>query len=334
MKELKRIHLKNVSLSPAEAIGFAEILPECSHIAHVSIMENPQISALTTATDEATQEEAAALYASLMVAARLSHTLICIDVDVPSSDSSEVVKALAKQVVAYCLRNMETFSEIPELNPAYKEIEMPDVLMHLVGHGEDYTGDEDESPAPDEDYIVGGTGVVKALSYCLSQKETDRRRQSGTLTPRSRTENEEDSGKAKTMSKNLLNSARNIRARLQPALAREARAGDEMAYRRLLFLDQTLQGMIQRFEDEYPETRLQHADAASTHSSAQSTSPPNSSVPTISTNLTENGTPESDDDEPKALRSRHNSDVSLASRALSLEEGACIDWDTAFVPSF
>jgi hypothetical protein len=236
MKELKRIHLMDVSLSPAEAIGLAEVLPECSHLAHVNILENPQISALTTATDEATQEEAAALYASLMVAARVSHTLICIDVDVPGPDSSEVVKALARQVVAYCLRNMENFSEIPELKPVQKEIVIPDVLLHLVGHTEGYSENHDnDPPAPDDDYIVGGTGVVKALSYCLLQKATDLRRQSvptgGTVTPRTRANTLEESGKAKTMSKNLLDSARNIRSRLQPALAREARAGNDMAYR-------------------------------------------------------------------------------------------------------
>ncbi|KAF2709880.1 RNI-like protein [Pleomassaria siparia CBS 279.74] len=329
MKELKRIHLMDVSLSPAEAIGLAEILPECSHIAHVNILENPQISALTTATDEATQEEAAALYASLMVAARFSHTLICIDVDVPGPDQNEVVKALARQVVAYCLRNMESFSEIPELKPEQKEIEIPDVLIHLVGHSEGYSeGNDNDPPAPEDDYIVGGTGVVKALSYCLLQKATDLGRESlpasGAVTPRGRADTLEESGKAKTMSKNLLTSARNIQSRLQPALTREARAGNEMGYRRLLFLDQTLQGMIQRFEDEYPETRLQPTDDASTHSSAASTSPPGSSVPTLSTTITEHGSHESDDndDEPnRMVRSRHNSDVSLASRALSLEEG-------------
>src|SRR5207237_907116 len=58
-----------------------------------------------------------------------------------------------------------------------------------------------------------------------------------------------------------------------------------------------------------------------TRSSAPSTSTPASTVPTLSISITENGGHESDDDEPKALRSRHNSDVSLASRALSLEEG-------------
>jgi hypothetical protein len=343
LQDLKRIHLMDVSLSPEHAIGLAEVLPECAALAHVSILENPQITAVATATDEATQEEAAALYASLMVAAKLSHTIMCIDVDVPGQDSSEVVKALAKQVVAYCLRNMENYSDIPELRkPAQKDVEVPDVLMNLV---EDVKGAESQTPAADSDYIVGGTGILKALNYCLLQKATDLRRTSvyasGTSTPRSRAEDSEESAKARKMSKDLLEGARNIRSRLQLALVREARAHNEMGYRksfsfatfshctqssqgigRLLFLDQTLQGMIQRFEDEYPETRLPATDAASSHSSIPSTSPPASSVPTISTNNTDVfGSPESDEDEPKALRSRHNSDVSLASRALSLEEG-------------
>jgi len=86
--------------------------------------------------------------------------------------------------------------------------------------------------------------------------------------------------------------------------------------------------MIQRFEDEYPETRLSAPDANSIHSTSQlSTSPPPSTIQTLSTSITESEHPsnshaDSDDDEgPKVLRSRHNSDVSLASRALSLEEG-------------
>jgi hypothetical protein len=79
--------------------------------------------------------------------------------------------------------------------------------------------------------------------------------------------------------------------------------------------------MIQRFEDEYPETRLQANDTASTHSSVPSTSPPASTVLTHSTSITDAGAQDSDEDEPKALRSRHNSDVSLASRAQTLEEG-------------
>jgi hypothetical protein len=329
LPDLKRLHLIDVSMTPAQAIGLAEVLPECPQLAHINILENPQISALSVATDEASQEEAAALYASLMAAARVSHTLICVDVDVPSPEQSEVVKALAKQVVAYCLRNMETITEIPELKEAQKEVEIPDVLLNLVGHTEGSNVNKGHSePAPDDDYIVGGTGVVKALSYCLLQKASDSRRTSlpasGTVTPRVETENE--NVKAKTMSTNLLESARNIRSRLQPALVREAQSGNDLAYRRLLFLDQTLQGMIQRFEDEFPETRLPQPDAASITSQLSASSPTSASqilsASATDTERTWTTTGDfSDDEEPKALRSRHNSDVSLASRALSLEEG-------------
>ena len=105
---------------------------------------------------------------------------------------------------------------------------------------------------------------------------------------------------------------------------------------RLLFLDQTLQGMIQRFEDEYPECRL-HAATPSKFASATpgaAPSPPASTVPVLVTTGADPGPgpepgPEpdaahdsdADEDAPATLRSRHNSDVSLASRALAMEEG-------------
>ena len=71
-----------------------------------SILENPQMSALASSKDETSREEACALYASLMAAVRVSSSIIAIDVDVPTADAGEVVQALAKQVVAYSLRNM------------------------------------------------------------------------------------------------------------------------------------------------------------------------------------------------------------------------------------
>lgn len=248
LKGLRRIHLNGVSLSPADVIGLAEVLPECAHIAHVDMLENPQITTLAEATDEETQEEAAAVFTSLTMAAKVSRTLICVNIDVPASGNNEVVKALAKQVVAYCLKNMENYHEdVPELKDGElgyeeEEVAIPDVLLHLVGHeiGRPSTV-ESETPAPDEDYIVGGIGLSKALSYCLSQKATELRGRSipvsGTATPRStRPEDLEESGKAKAMSKNLLEYARNIRARVQPALVRVARTGSDMSYRRFFLV--------------------------------------------------------------------------------------------------
>lgn len=325
-KDLKRLHLMNVDLKPEDAIAIAEVLPDCPQIAHLNILENPQISRVAASTDEETQEEAAALYASLTLAAKLSRTLVCVDVDVPAPEQGQVVKALAKQVVAYCLRNIEAINEVPELQSAPKEVELPQILMHFVGPDDAYCDNSNApTPAPDEDYIVGGTGIAKALSYCLSHKSADLQRisvpNSGTSTPQSRIQESEEPSKARAMSKNLLDTARNTRSRIQPALAREAKAGDHLSYRRLLFLDQTLEGMIQRFEDEYPETRLQPFDTASSQSSVPSTSPPASSVPTLGNSIPELNQPESEEDELMTLRSRHNSDVSLASRYMSEEEG-------------
>lgn len=233
--ELKRLHLQNVGLKPADAIAIAEILPDCPQIAHVNVLENPEIERVTTSTDEETQEEAAAMFASLTLAAKLSRTLICVDIEVPAPEMNEVVRALAKQVVAYCLRNIESLNEVPELQAIPREVELPDVLAHLVGPSDDHLADGTIQTAPDNDYIVGGTGIVKALSYCLSHKDADLRRgsqaASGTATPRNRIDDAEEPSKARAMSKNLLDTARNTRARIQPALIREAKGGNDLNYR-------------------------------------------------------------------------------------------------------
>lgn len=252
MPALKRIHLSDVSMTPDQAIALAEILPESPTLAHVSMMENPRLMALASAKAEVNQEEACALYASLMAAVRVSKTIVCIDIEVPSPESSEIVKAIAKQVVAYCLRNMERgpVAEISEPTVASAEpsssdspiegneedVAMPDVLLHLVGHQGRIEAvsddDSDDEPAPDEDYVIGGTGLVKALGICLRNRGNHSRRPSGertfsdagsgTVTPRTPIKG----GKAKEMSKNLLWSARKIRARLQPALVKERAIGN------------------------------------------------------------------------------------------------------------
>jgi hypothetical protein len=236
--ELRRIHLTNVDMAPSQAIALADVLGECPHLAHINILNNPQLTALAEATEEETQEEACALYASLMAAARVSTSLISIEVDIPTPENSEIVKALAKQVVAYCLRNMERSypvipsptdqnSETSNTTHEFKEVHVPDVLLHLVGDSE---GQHDETPAPDNDYIVGGQGVVKALKYCLADLKSV---QSGMATP---LEAPEVGAKARTVSKNLLDSARKIRVRLQPALITEAKGSDEMAFRKYILI--------------------------------------------------------------------------------------------------
>lgn len=360
MPIIKRIHLSDCAMSPEQAIALAEIFPDAAGLAHVSLLENPKLSALANATDEANQEEACALYASLMAAVRVSKSIICIDIDVPSPESSEVVKALAKQVVAYSLHNMErgpvaeiaeTVSSFGGPLPEEKEVEVPEVLVHLVGRGDDDVHDDadDDEPTPDEDYVIGGTGVVKALGICLKNRSSDSRPSSFHRTASDNILTARNGGKAKEMSKNLLGSARKIRARLQPALLKEARSGDRMSYSilpfstprpthanthldKLLFLDQTLERMIKRFEDEYPETRLptrfQPLDAM--HASPSETSILSAAAAAAAHGLDnypvsdhEHAINSEDDDGTisRPMLSRHNSDVSLASRALSQEEG-------------
>ena len=173
----------------------------------------------------------------------------------PSPENGEVVKALAKQVVAYCLRNMDrtmshaittpltaTLSKPHGVEDA-RFVTIPDVLVHLVGNLEnDPKIQDDGEPAPDEDYIVGGNGIVKALQYFLSEEAADLRRgslsASGTVTPIERHEHAgheiKRKGKAKEVSKELLESARKLRARLQPALVKEFTSGDEINYSKLV----------------------------------------------------------------------------------------------------
>ncbi|KAL1842170.1 hypothetical protein VTJ49DRAFT_5943 [Mycothermus thermophilus] len=372
---LKRIHLADCAMSPEQVMAIAEILPEVPGLAHVSFLENPQLVELATnATTGETQEEACALFASLLAAARVSTSLVAIDIEVPSEQSSDLVKALAKQVVAYCLRNMEVATaattaaeaEVAKLEPQY-----PHALQRLVGH--DVTSatdlDADVDAAPDEDYVIGGTGVVRALACCLKNRGEDDAeggRPSGEFmrdvengaapTPIAGGSGGGGGGgaKAKETSKHLLLSARKIRLRLQPAIDKaRATASDSHNYYRLMFLSNTLEGIIRRFEDEFPDTRLSPApDSAidlpkdgvdgSRDKTDANSSQPNPSDPTTATAV--NGTtanpaasdndPDPDEPDGATIRppalSRSNSLMSLSSKALAHEEGRVLRAGHAF----
>lgn len=374
MGELKRIHLADVNLTSEHAIALAEILAECPKLCHLNILENTELAKLAAAKDAADQEEACALYASLMTAVRVSRSLIAVDIEVPTSDNNEVVKALASQIVAYSLRNLERGALVEELpdnsvDPTSSDtplVPVPDILLHLVGHVEGASAPETDEPATDEDYVIGGTGVVKALGVCLGNADRHNNDSlgeispppSGASTPLRRVSAPNTSRRPRNMSKNLLESARKIRVRLQTALIREDQAGNDVNYReflslnlfisrrtnniylgRLLFLDATLDGMIQRFEDEYPETRMPGnstgavppvvVEAGSQHSShdevADETHTPDSGVHD-GENLDEAVDADHflDDEEagqyPIRL-SRASSNTSLHSKALTTEEG-------------
>ncbi|KAJ6443365.1 cell wall biogenesis protein Mhp1 [Purpureocillium lavendulum] len=340
MVDLKRIHLEDVHMTSEQAIALVEVLPEVRSLAHINVLGNEELVKLADARTEEAQEEACALYASLLAATRVSRSLVCVDIEVPSDQAGEIVKAMAKQVVAYCLRNMERIPDA-EINSAMasamsdarngseaKDPPYPDVLAHLVGHDvlDQNELSEDNDSAPDEDYVIGGTGVVKALTCCLKNHGDDSGRQSGEFvrdmengdvaTPASLP----TGGKAKDMSKHLLAGARKIRIRLQPALNKaKSTSGDEQTLRKLMFLDNTLQGIIKRFEDEYPDTRepvTEEAVRASpkrTPSEELSTSVPTGDDSAVAVSDNED---ESEIHPPKSL-SRSNS----MAKSLAEEEG-------------
>jgi hypothetical protein len=251
MTSLKRIHLNDVGLSADHAIALAEILPECPSLAHLSILDNPPITELMNSKDGAAQEEACALFASLMAAVRVSHTIIAIDIEVPSADSNEIVKALASQVIAYTLRNME-HGALRELESTASSKgdpnkDAPEILLHIVGHMDGYEENHDaDEPAPDDDYLMGGNAIVKALGVCLGTADEKSRAVSRNISP-NRTPSASGTAtprlgatglkpvthkKPRDMSKQLLESARKIRTRLKPALIREDRAGNDFNYRK------------------------------------------------------------------------------------------------------
>lgn len=340
MGTLKRIHLEDVEMTPEQAIAVIEVLPEVRQLAHINLLGNAELMKLADATTEEAQEEACALYASLLAAARVSKSIICVDIEVPKDNAGEIVKAMAKQVVAYCLRNMERFPDTEvraAVASALSETEgqisrsppYPDVLVHLVGHDvfDEYESADDNEDGPDEDYVIGGTGVVKALTCCLKNRGDESRRQSGefvrdvengvTRPPASLP----TGGKAKDMSKHLLAGARKIRLRLQPALNKaKANPDDEQNLRKLMFLDDTLQGIIKRFEDEYPDTR----EPAYKPRPRSSTKTQVEEIPQITLPNEESNLTLSDNEEEAELNgakqlSRSNS--MLLSKTLAEEEG-------------
>ncbi|KAL7944669.1 hypothetical protein V8C42DRAFT_78363 [Trichoderma barbatum] len=343
MQTLKRLHLSDVNLSAEQAIAIVEVVPEARHLCHLSLLGNADIVALASAKTEEAQEEACALYASLMAATRLSKSMICVDIEVPHEEAGEIVKAMAKQVVAYCLQNIEHLHDA-EINKAVatalaeakgeshdsKTTGYPDVLAHLVGH-DVLVHDEfdDDGSGPDEDYVIGGTGVVKALACCLKNRGDESRRASGEFFREVDAGEEEPfvgprlptGGKAKDLSKHLLAGARKIRLRLQPALNKaRASPGDELNLRKLNFLDDTLQGIIRRFEDEYPDTR-EHTEDAATQAPASRTEAEilSSSPPTMEDAVAAGSDPEDEGElgAPQTL-SRSNS---ILGKKLAEEEG-------------
>lgn len=237
MRELRKLALAHTGMSPDQAIALAEVLPEIPLLAHFSIVDNLQLSPSgKLAASSGAVEELAALYTALVAAIKVSKTIVRVDIDEPGADASSVIKMLAQRMLAYLLRNMEAgavdwtldalmSSREPAANPDPPPIKAAAADQDEEDDGpHSYDYDENGVWCEEEKYVVGGTGVVKALGVCLGNRSGNAHAQG--LPPLQRSmslnslnmEPEEGPERANEMSKALLLRARTIKERIQPAL--------------------------------------------------------------------------------------------------------------------
>jgi len=358
MKALRKIDLSGTSMTSDHAIALCEILPEIKLLSFFRITDNPLIQSGHSDMDEGSMEEGAAVYIALVAAVKVSKTIVRVDIDEAGSSAGEVIHALSRRLLAYCLRNMEAGAteedwtvDTVTVSRDRSELKLapPDVSVNVgdleeEDRGANYEYDGDGVWQDEENYVVGGTGVVKALGVCLGNKPHHGARsnllnglprlQKAETTNSIGASGEDGVGqeKANEMSKALLTRARSIKARIQPAL-RKAYTGDveELHHRRLLFLDETLYRVIHRFEEEYPECRQPLPSIIEPECAASSST---STVPIhmISTQMKHDDAEFEHDDSsfsPTAATtthilkpsSRRGSEVSLHSKYLQNEEG-------------
>ncbi|KAI5804399.1 hypothetical protein EDC01DRAFT_418174 [Geopyxis carbonaria] len=353
---LRKIDLSNTSMNPDHAIALSEILPEIPMLSYFKFSENPLIPSGKTKMDEGSLEEGAALYTALNVAVKISKNIVRVDMDEPGPAAGEVIRNLSRRLLAHCLKNMESCSPemedysgtIPSMHRDSSELTLSRQTSlettEAAGDEEDvpvanYEYDDDGVWRDEENYVVGGTGVVKALGVCLGNKPHNCRPNGHGLASLQRTDTmssigtlgEDDVGseKAGEMSKALLTRARMIKERIQPAL-QKAYTGEieEFHHRRLLFLDETLFRVIHRFEEEYPECKQPLPTIS--EPPIPPASPPQEPVSTFSHSIIPNDGDDLDDcaspsssstTEISKPLSRRASEVSLHSRYLEKEEG-------------
>lgn len=251
---IRKIQLANTDMTADHAIALSEVLPEIPMLAHLDITDNAGLLGVAVSDGDAEpREEGAALFTALVAAVKVSKTIVRVDTDDLGAGTGEVVKALARRVLAYCLRNMEAGA----CEDWTVDMDLAPSPTSAHANGDDDDDDDDDllghdGPGGEDNYVVGGTGVVKALGVCLGNKPTGRRT-SGSGIGRNgmlqrvetgdsmgsyvTVEDEGDcgeEGKAGEMARMLLGRARKIKERIQPAL-RKACCGqvEEMQHREL-----------------------------------------------------------------------------------------------------
>lgn len=251
---IRKIQLANTDMTADHAIALSEVLPEIPMLAHLDITDNVGLLGVAVGGGDAgPREEGAALFTALVAAVKVSKTIVRVDTDDLGAGTGEVVKALARRVLAYCLRNMEAGA----CEDWTVDMDLAPSPTSARDHDDDDDDDDDDlvghdGPGGEDNYVVGGTGVVKALGVCLGNKPTGRRSSGGGcgrngLLQRVETGDsmasyvtvdeegdDGEEGRAGEMARMLLGRARRIKERIQPAL-RKACYGqvEEMQHREL-----------------------------------------------------------------------------------------------------
>ena len=170
LRMLKKLQLAHTYMTPDHAIALSEILPEIKRLAHFNVLDNPLLVPAAVHEENAagdrsgSQEEGAALYTALVAAVKVSRSIVRMDIDEPGQGSGEVIKSLARKVVAYCLRNMEN----GDICNGTSTPSTPNSSQGEDSDDEDSYGDEG---AEKDDLVVGGTGVVKVRYLGLSSHD-------------------------------------------------------------------------------------------------------------------------------------------------------------------
>lgn len=209
---LRRLGLSNTSLESQDIVVLCEVLAKA------------KVSELILTGIKLDASALSALYAF----ARVSTTLINVEIDIPNTAHGE---KLSRRILAECIRNMETHEA--SLHFTDTDVHSSLILQHQRLR-------ENAKPIDrNEDLHDGGQGIASALDSHLDTTEED---------------------VARDVPLDMLERARYIRGNIEPALSD---ALPELQRRRLLLVAETLDKVIRRFEATYPECRQAPPEALS-----------------------------------------------------------------------
>ena len=216
MPIMRRLHLRDNGITPKGLVEIAQIIPECLSLAQLDILDNPTIMHIQgkDGDPDASNVDLSGL-ASLTAAARLSKSLVCVDVEIP--EDNEAAITMSRVILGVCIRNMERDQNLYEgnlLEESKRKRAQTDVSLSAIS--DIYEHDMD-----------GGHGIAMALEIVLADPKTE----------------------VKELTKSLIARARLVLQRLQTELPK---ANNVFTLKRQEFLKEVLESVLDRFDKIYP----------------------------------------------------------------------------------